>query len=348
MFLTLFNVYIPSLPHSIEMVDFRYKVFGGTIRTLMVEVSSEYYKKIPSNYDLKAVITSTLKAYFEDCPKTHFEWAFNVLYSLLYDAMKESRMEGVGVSNLFNSRIQMDDEEYKETYPSTFMGLLASNIMQESLGKVLTRLRSLIADRCIGNLAQYNFHGNMIGNRIGEELNVITKDGSILQLQLGTLSTYLIRSMDDLPFLKDGQYGLPVIPNFARMDSIAKVDGNYFIFQSTVYGCRYLSTVSWKKILSTLKTKLSNDKNIYLIWVVGSLNMESFHWSDDKDLMFERVPEGPVFDSAGCPSPSSALTLPCVVIECKMLSENCSLRTLQFYAVSLVPLLFDLFFILFL
>jgi len=110
-------------------------------------------------------------------------------------------------------------------WASQFMKFLAGAIQSEERANILSELRSIFEQKGYGVLHEYNAHKTIFSNLQRGELYLLRPLNSkdhLDVLKVNISKKRLIRNIDDIKELKDGEYGLPTISNFPLVDAIIK------------------------------------------------------------------------------------------------------------------------------
>jgi hypothetical protein len=255
-------------------VDFRYNIFGGKPRLILEDHTVLSNKAI--NPELKGIVKRCFELYFKNIPA---DWSDSgqklLLHSLSLNEKKQKDKE-ITLTNFFFSVLE---DRYTgnltKTYSSTFLGLVAADLMETSESTLIKTLQNVLGSSGIGNAREYCFHRSMLRHQ-RTHFDGISEQYDIISFDIVGITVKLIQTIEDIQEIGEGEYGLPTIPNFPVVDAIAKINGDYYCFQVTVGDHDVAETSTL--MLGLLQKNLGTGR-IFFIWVLEKEKLVGFPFS---------------------------------------------------------------------
>lgn len=217
-----------------ELLQFKYDIFGGSLRLLRKIENTIYNQKV---YD---IVQLELQTFFDgvfakngkpviEMYNYTVELATRVISRFIVgtDPKKTSKDAAKLVeSSLFRHQIQCGPNAWDLEYSSVFMGHLAAALCKAEQVSIIEDLRAILGQSAMGFLFERDAHQLLYQKLKGEGIIVksMKESGrnSSTTIKLNVTRKVLIRSIADIASLLDTDYGMPIFSNFPLVDAIVQ------------------------------------------------------------------------------------------------------------------------------
>jgi hypothetical protein len=211
--------------YDMESLQFRHDIMGGSARNCLdVGNYSEPNEETSSN------ISEALKLFFPHIDEAAQRWAVNTLGLHI-----ETLLSSEGAEHLKRSVFQhvyVDCTNFRKTsqsFCSNFMKYLCGRILKTKTETIQQRITKLFGDCGAGVVFEAMAFDTILNNLQDKKEYTMrnldnTKKTAILKLPDGNseLTKVLIRKIEDIKQLKNGDIGVPVVGNFPLIDFVIK------------------------------------------------------------------------------------------------------------------------------
>lgn len=254
-----------------QEVAFKFDIVGGNPRLACARVSAD---EKSSHFPL---VTQVVEMMFPAESATHKRWAVTVVCNSL-DKAKGNKTDGALDSSAFRDFFVTAVEEgaalFGEVFASTFMGLVASCIY--SMGEETTKATLLKLFGSAGAGAFFEYEAQLAFFEAGPDVVYncfCQRTGQIVKLHLGGGNPKLIRSIEDLRSLRDGDCGIPTVSNFAIIDRA--------LFRTRPIGLQMTHSLKHVGGVTKLRDMLDafdiqNEEDFSIVFVVPEDHLERF------------------------------------------------------------------------
>lgn len=249
----------PELPS--QEVTFKFDVVGGNPRLAFALCFA--YKKSTTHYQLVSEVVEMMFSKEELC---HKQWALDVVCSALEKAVTNKDSDALD-SSTFRDFVEEDMNSFREVFASRFMGFVASRIASAGEETTKATLLKLFGSPGVGVFFEYE--AQLAFFEAGE--NVVyhcfcQRTGKIVEFYLGGGGNpMLIRNIEDLRTLRDGDSGTPTVSNYPIIDKV--------LYRSKKFGLQMTSTLKHISGVAKLPNMLNalgiqNEQDFSIIFVV--------------------------------------------------------------------------------
>jgi len=255
---------------------FTWLIFGGSARNFVRGVPATKTSILP-------VVNDAMEYFFKD---TTYKKDFPEAWSKALMILSEDFMiEGEYSMNVINSIMLHRLENHQMIWASKFMAYLAGVILDDNETSLRNLLQSVlgrkVGDVVFESLAHRQLTSSKKPFKILERFKKFSpKTPNYKEVVNFNLPVALIRSIDDVAFLKEGFYGLPVFENFPLVDAIIQPNILIQFTNSPEYHKGAANKLS--EIRSLLLER--NQTNHKMIFVIPVENVQTFKYQSDLNI----------------------------------------------------------------
>ena len=256
----------PDLPP--QEVTFKFDVVGGNPR--LAFALSRPGMKSTTHYQL---VSEVVEMMFSNEKLCHKQWALDVVCSALEKAVTNKDSDALD-SSTFRDFVQEDTSSFREVFASRFMGFVASRI--HSAGEETTKAALLKLFGFPGVGAFFEYEAQLAFFKAGQ--NVVyhclcQRTGKIVEFFLGGGNPMLIRNIEDLRTLCDGDSGIPTVSNYPIIDKV--------LYRSKKFGLQMTNALEHISGVAKLPNMLNalgiqNEQDFSIIFVVPEDHLACF------------------------------------------------------------------------
>jgi hypothetical protein len=206
--------------------NFRYSIVGGNPRHFNSSASTHGSQKFVTL--VKNCICNFFGVDYIDsndynkCQSA--KWAINLISRSLSKLQMGNQLDSSSLFRQFD--IDEDLELIGEIHSSVFLGVLIADMQRSTDISIIDTLKNVIGSSGFGFAFEYAAHRDVLNSETPyyccklSSKNIITNNMIISEFALNNKRKVLIRTIEDITTLRDGDYGLPTIPNFPLVDAI--------------------------------------------------------------------------------------------------------------------------------
>jgi len=214
--------------YSSEKIQFNFDVIGGNPR-YFVDADEDVLRGAKFYNVVERAVTWMFGAEYVpledsimlDEKRGLGKWAINILVEILEFASRDATSSGTcrTDSSVFTEYIVSKNYgTHDGQFSSVFMGYLAGLLKNGFGAGPLYNLRRLFGASGMDNAFEFTLHAQLADT--DEMYWCLSSSGDYVQLQLGNRRKKLIRNVNDIASLCNGDYGLPTSCNFPILDAV--------------------------------------------------------------------------------------------------------------------------------
>jgi DNA polymerase III delta prime subunit len=263
---------LPSSDHVIsdEEAEFRYNVYGGSARNFVIMANE------PSNIVVPEV-EETLLWMFGDDKMTLFPNSWSNIISNLSNKLRPS-VAGEHPA-IVNSMFVHLDASTGSVWASKFIEILIGSVVDKMDKNLLQMLEKLIGKSGVGIAFETLGHKELTQSKQKYLLKALNKPYQKSNKAVDTSMSFngpirLIRTIENIGELEEGEYGLPVISNFALIDAVIQPNT---LINFTISNTHKGAVGSLDSILE----QLQDPDNARIVIVTKRTNLDSFRYMNE-------------------------------------------------------------------
>lgn len=272
-----------------EMI-FHFDIFGGSARLL-----TSSFDELQSVENIEKMVSDEMDAYFEGVYSTdslkvlvkakytvYWHKAINMIVNLCIRGQSQT---GDALDllrrSMFQHSVVIDGVVKHGVWASGFMKSLGGAILDESNQTIMTELRNILnkSNSAFGAVFERCAHRsiyNALSKNKSLSMSALTTVGKgqkvITTLSCKVKRKVMIRTVEDIAALADGDYGYPSIPNFPLVDAVIKP--NVMLQMYAGDGCRHAAR-SCVASLKAVQSQMGGVKKLHqMVFVINPNNTQ--------------------------------------------------------------------------
>ena len=253
-----------------DEIQFKFDVLGGNPRLIdvmyeeaMPSMRSQFYGVLEHAVDWmfgSEYVPSSAEIQSEK--QKMGQWAVNILSKALDLAIQDVNTSSPKTDTSLFKEFTIN-EKYRsqgEQYATFFLGFVAGTIVKRLEASVIAQVSKLFGSSGVGNAFEFVSHAMLAESN--EMHWCLKSDGGFYELPLGKRRKVLIRNVEDIASLREGDYGLPTISNFPLVDAILPPA---FSLQMTTSKRHEVSNTNLTGILDALQINASDFSLVFVV-----------------------------------------------------------------------------------
>jgi hypothetical protein len=256
---------------SKEEVVFKYDVLGGNPRLFRANPS------INMNSLFYCEVSAVVELIFSPKSQERKEWIIGLVCNVLNKAAENRSTDSLD-SSAFRDFVLLEVTnvavKFKEVFSSRFLGFVASRIHVASEATTRATILKLFGSAGLGVFFEYEAQLSLL-EAGPEDVNNCRcqRTNKIVELCLGGGNLKLIRDIQDLRTLRDGDSGIPTVSNYPLIDKLLFREKKFGL-QMTIASSHAGGETKLQEILNALD--IQNEQDFSIVFIVPKDNLERF------------------------------------------------------------------------
>jgi len=256
---------------SAEEVAFKFDALGGNPRLIRaspsININSSFYCQVSAVVDL----------IFSSESQERKDWTVSVVCNVLNKA-EENRASDALDSSTFRDFVVLEvtnlTVKFKEVFSSRFLGFVASRIHSATETTTKATILKLFGSAGLGVFFEYEAQLSLLDAGPEDVYNCrCQRTNKIVELCLGGGNLKLIRNIQDLRTLRDGDSGIPTVSNYPLIDKLLFREKKFGL-QMTTGRSHIGSETKLQDILKALD--IQNEQDFSIVFIVPRDSLERF------------------------------------------------------------------------